>query len=214
MMIIYKAKIVLILQWEHVVSSDVPWFARYLMLYDPRFRQHLLRLKTSRTMFYIIFNLAFILTQQSDFHAGNLVWMVMWMLCNCSSACFCNSVWKDICLSLVNIYHCQIIPECLVWSCLWWNLISACCPSLYDVLLSLLCGSFSWVACCISYMNKYAGMSVDVHTVWMLGFIPSISLSMSPVCFYHNNRSAVKRSCPCLYIILIVYWWILSSMHL
>ena len=75
-----------------VYKDYSPWFSQYLMVNDSFFEMHLLKFKTLRTISYIIFNINIHVIQQIYLSSSSLVVSIpMWLLCICSSACFCKS---------------------------------------------------------------------------------------------------------------------------
>ena len=74
------------------------------------------------------------------------------------------------------------------------------------------CSSWS-VVCCISCIDQHSWLCIAVCTTSVHIFMLGISLSLlSWFCCY--NQSAMNSSGLGMYSILILYWWISSSMHL
>ena len=129
--------------------------------------------------------------------------MHIWLLCNCSRICFCNT--KSIIFLLPFVAMLSIIASSL--------LIAQYCFMLCST-SSFLCGQpcimynfslcrsvSSRVAACMSSIDAHTGIFTDVIMACTFIFMPVISWSFISVWLLWDSQSAMYRSHPSLYII-------------
>ena len=82
---------------------------------------------------------------------------------------------------------------------------------LWCVLLAVIGGHLQLLSAV--FLAQSCSWGCLLSCVLMFMFIPGISSSLFSLWFWLDSQSSMNRSGPGLYIILILYWWILSSMH-
>ena len=133
--------------------------------------------------------------------------MPIWFICNCCSACCCNTSGMTMHLPFMMMpsVNCHVIFERPVWSYILvgWSLLSGH-PAIIKDFNHCRCLS-CMVAHCIHWINVQSGTYVDVCTVSTHMSIPLIASSLFSLWLCQNSQSAIKLSSPGLYIILILY---------
>ena len=104
-MIIYYAKIMFIIESEHVCVNYLPRSCQDVMMYHIVLWLCLLKCKAGTTIFMWFSISSFILTQYTDLHARSLFFfsIPMWLTWRWSSACVFNILGVITCLAFIMI---------------------------------------------------------------------------------------------------------------
>ena len=136
----------------------------------------------------------------------------MW---SCCSACLCNDSSITICLpySITQSFtamlsqHIQyVLMSCGICS------LCYCQPCMLHSLRCCRCSSCDFTFC-IPCTVIQSGILVVVCMASIFNCIPGISASFFPLWFCLEFQSAMNRSGEGLYMILTLYWCILSGIH-
>ena len=211
-MVVYNAKIMLIIKSWHVHTNYIWWSYWDVMMYHLVLWLCLLEHKTCSAIFYAIFNIIIYINPINRFTCQEFFFSIpTWLMWSWSSTCAFSTSGIIACLSFMMILSITAMPslhdQYILMSSRTWSLISSHPVMMYPLSC---CKCSSWlVTCCICVIDLHSGMFIDVST---LTSMPCISSSLFSIWLCLDSQSAIKSSGPGLHIILTQYWCIYRRM--